>query len=531
MKRIFSALAAFSLILLTATMLAGPADAHVARASSVASCDGSSGQWRMSVTVINDNGYGAATISGTGISSLDGKTLKDGADKTVLVNGLTSNSHTVSGRLTWSRDGYRASFSTTAYEPAGCRVTKVDVPAAPVPTPPSCDAPGQATIPADTASIKWTLTGNVATATTKAGYVFRDGTTVKTFTENVLPQLTGAQCAGPQPPNDVQTRDVVDAPNCTDFTVTTEHKTRTREYVLSGSTWVPGPWSAWTTVSTTVVASTDQQCPPAVVTPAQPTVINDSCDGTPGGVTKGGITLPSNDANIEYTINKSNTVIYAKIVVPHVTFPSGKIDGWHFKSATVAEFYPTLVSLSSSDCLVEAVLTLPSATAGVCDTATGIVSDATLTHPDGSVGVTYSDNGLTSVATLDAGYKFGALTDGWSLNADGTATITLTVNTPTCVKDTPTPPVTTPPSTPTTPVTTPTAPSTTPNTPVTTPSTSKVAVVHHVAKKSDTPVATPKRLASTGFDSGKFGAIGALLLILGSVAMYFGTKRKGARQH
>lgn len=585
-------------LLVTAVQLTGigSAAAHVARASSSASCDGYSGQWRMSVTITNDHGYGRATISGTGIAAFDGHQLNDGASTSNTINGLTDATHTVSGKLTW-RDNYKANFSTTAYRPQGC-VQQIPIPAAPVPTPPTCDAPGAATVPDDTSSIDWTLVGNIATANAKHGYQFSDGTTVKTFVEDVLPQLTGAQCAGDQPKPDVEHRDVADAPNCTDLTVTTEHQSRTREYVLDGSKWVPGPWSDWTTDSTTTAdAPYGGECPFSIETNSEvscgtasislhnhstwiypvsyridggewqygPVVDNrgaapndqtatkvftfdedsgthtieylvnagtesDLYKGLPVGEsttltvesnclpdvvhitdephatpptcdTDGSLVVPANTDAIKWTQDHEGTGPGTYVVSAHTTI--GYTFGGDIGRGPIDFTVTVLAAGTDLDCRTVVELVNPSATAGVCDTKTGVDSAPVVKVGD-TEGVNYDVDGLTVTAHLLDGYKFGELGSGWVLNDDGSAQFVLTVTQPDCEKVVVT---TTPPSKP--------KPSTT----------APVAPKPHV-----TPVAhAPQRLASTGFQAGLFlwVALGLGIAGCGLVAL---AHRSGKRQ-
>jgi hypothetical protein len=71
----------------------------------------------------------------------------------------------------------------------------------------------------------------------------------------------------PQPPDLVQTQDVVDPPVCLPLpgTVTTEHQTRSQPYVWNTVTlrWEPGTPLAWATTSTSVRAATQAECPSA----------------------------------------------------------------------------------------------------------------------------------------------------------------------------------------------------------------------------------------------------------------------------
>lgn len=224
-------------------ILAGGASAHAARASSVPSCDGKSGQWKDKITVQNDTGYGSATISGTGIPALDGSVLHDGASKQVTVNGLTGVSFTVSGKLTWSRDNYSATFSTQAFRPADCSPSTTPGPTVTI----TESVPGPTTTvtaPGPTSTV--TVAGPTVTETAPGSIV--------TSTETVTNTVTSSQ--------NVTVTQKVPGP-----TVTLPAQTVTTTEVVNGKT----------------ITKTVTNCPPGSTSPKPPT----SLAQTGGDVTLG----------------------------------------------------------------------------------------------------------------------------------------------------------------------------------------------------------------------------------------------------
>ncbi|MEO6604196.1 MAG: hypothetical protein ABIN55_01160 [Aeromicrobium sp.] len=91
---------------------------------------------------------------------------------------------------------------------------------------------------------------------------------------------THEQCpTGTQPPNDTELRDVAGSPDCTVFTVTTQHQSRSRTYSFDDAswTWVAGEWSSWATDSSTTEPATLEECPPP--TKPEPIVSDTSIAG------------------------------------------------------------------------------------------------------------------------------------------------------------------------------------------------------------------------------------------------------------
>jgi hypothetical protein len=84
-------------------------------------------------------------------------------------------------------------------------------------------------------------------------------------------QPEGFQC---EPLTETETRDVGPTVDCDTETVTTLHQERTRTQVFVAEPppgeWVWGDWSEWMTVDTTVVPTTEEQCPGEPIDPPNP---------------------------------------------------------------------------------------------------------------------------------------------------------------------------------------------------------------------------------------------------------------------
>lgn len=173
-----------------------------------------------------------------------------------------------------------------------------DATASVTPAPATCNANGSAsfavthaTLTSNGGVLDKTPGAHTATFTADAGHAFSDGSTTLMIDYTVPAMLTGEQCAGPKPADDRETRIITGDPVCSPNgggTVTSYTEQRTRTYVLSGNSWVPGPWSAWTKVpgSDKTVPATAAQCP-TTVTPTAPT-FSDVC----GGIDDDTFTIP-----------------------------------------------------------------------------------------------------------------------------------------------------------------------------------------------------------------------------------------------
>jgi LPXTG-motif cell wall-anchored protein len=75
---------------------------------------------------------------------------------------------------------------------------------------------------------------------------------------------THEQCPiGTPPPNNKELKDVVNTPDCTVSTVTTDHESRMQSFSFDDATWswVAGDWSEWTIDSSSSVPATSVECP------------------------------------------------------------------------------------------------------------------------------------------------------------------------------------------------------------------------------------------------------------------------------
>lgn len=100
------------------------ASAHTPSITNSTSCStAGDGSWNVTFTVHNDpsSSYGVANISGTG-TGLDGKQVATGGgtQSVTLHEPSSAASVSISGTLTWPKDGYHAPFSDSANKPNGC---------------------------------------------------------------------------------------------------------------------------------------------------------------------------------------------------------------------------------------------------------------------------------------------------------------------------------------------------------------------------------------------------------------------------
>lgn len=114
--------------------------------------------------------------------------------------------------------------------------------------------------------------------------ISRTGTTTPCAPPDACPDLPGDQPPGTsctQPGDEMEVRWLHGAPDCTTHTVTSTKQSRSRTYSWNGTSWAPGPWSAWTTVKTTTTPTTPEQCPATQVTAAAPTYSPPDCSSAP----------------------------------------------------------------------------------------------------------------------------------------------------------------------------------------------------------------------------------------------------------
>lgn len=183
--------------------------------------------------------------------------------------------------------------------------------------PPTCVTAGTATYAVAYATLNGplnlTVGSHTATFAATSGHLFADGKSNLTVPYEILPKLTGPQCAGPKPDDERKTRLQTGTPVCLPNgtgTVSswTEEQTRAYVYDAVSGKWIPGEWSDWSPVanSTTTRPATKQECP---ISPTAPTP-NDSC-----GRLFDTYTIP-NTQNVSYRVKIAQigqTEIYAPV--------------------------------------------------------------------------------------------------------------------------------------------------------------------------------------------------------------------------
>ncbi|MDR7085224.1 hypothetical protein J2X11_000063 [Aeromicrobium panaciterrae] len=77
--------------------------------------------------------------------------------------------------------------------------------------------------------------------------------------------VTVEECdAPPEPASLAEVRDVVNTPNCENFTTTTDHQSREGIFAFTEATWAWAQtgWTPWVTTSSDVADATQEECPP-----------------------------------------------------------------------------------------------------------------------------------------------------------------------------------------------------------------------------------------------------------------------------
>jgi hypothetical protein len=411
--------------------------------------------------------------------------------------------------------------------PVNACVQLIGLPAAPVPNAPSCTQPGLLVVPAPGNHITWTqVNASTVKASADQGYRFTDGSSSKTFTENVLPQLTGDICATKEiPVQPTITQIACTGPGTHDsgsFTAPADtaeiHYTVNGKVVtalaqsgfkfvssqLNGYTWVDSHTATFT-VSYNAAPNCTQD-----ITPVAPSVTQATCDHSTG-VDSGFTVTPATTKGVTYTVSDDQLTVTATFGRGYrfgKPLPAGWVSGPnHTATFTVTQSDPM--------CLINTAPVNPTVTHGVCDTTTGQDSDYTVKLPESSDAVTYSNDDLVVTATLGDGYQWGDLPDGWTLNEDGTAQFTLTVTQPDCAK------VVVPTNT----------PSVTPSTPSPSTSASSTSLAVAAAQATTANGQAAKGLSNTGAGNiGKGIVLGSVLLIAGLGFVLFG-RRRMARGH
>lgn len=188
-------------------VVAPNSDAHDAPPQGNAVCQttGVNATWKVdngSATTENTGGVDVVvTITSTAgvVAQSNGAVKGDGKVITFTVTDISVDvsSVTVNAKTTWSKNG-EDNHHVVINNPANNCVGVVDIPAAPVPNPPTCLAPGSVVIPTNVLPLKWTAGPGVNDVSVHiaggSNVTFPDGSTHQSFTEDVLPQKTGKEC-------------------------------------------------------------------------------------------------------------------------------------------------------------------------------------------------------------------------------------------------------------------------------------------------------------------------------------------------
>lgn len=240
----------------------------------------------------------------TGVCGLNNDTITVGIATNQYYAGVISQVFTSGvAKVTYTAKpgfvfpGNTATYVETVAEANTANCIVKDASASVTVTDPTCVANGIASIDTiKTAHASLTSNGGIlsqtvgmhqAIFTADAGHAFANGDTTLVVTYTIARQLTGRQCAGPQPKDDHETRVVSDEPDCLPGgggTVTSWTEGRSRSYYFSDKTnsWVAGSWSNWAKVphSETTRPATNTECP-------KPVQVQPDCDSL------GSLTLPA----------------------------------------------------------------------------------------------------------------------------------------------------------------------------------------------------------------------------------------------
>ncbi len=363
----------------------------------------------------------------------------DGTTKTGDVTGLSLGvAHTVVASSTTLNLTDPKSWSFTFVKTtADCR-TRIDIPAEPKPTAPTCSTNGSLTLVngdhytwADSKQPSDPGTHHV-TATAADGFVFTNGKTTVSYDVEVLgatndcavelvaPTVVQPQCTGPGTsssgsitPN--TSAHVTYVLNGTVVTATTQ-----APYKFSATTgWVIAGNGLTATYTVTLVPAGDCL---TVVVPVVPDVTQPKCDG-PGTHTDLVIT-PADTVGITYSVN--GNVVTA---TPKTGYKLGSLTGgWVAGPNGTATFTVTVVD--PGPCLVTVVPVAPTVEPSIC-TGPGTASDPVIT-PVPTAHITYTVKGNVVTATPDQGYALGA-SQGWTIDPEtGVGTYTVDLVIPDC---------------------------------------------------------------------------------------------------
>jgi hypothetical protein len=392
---------------------------------------------------IGGTNYDTGMPKNTYSYSLDGATAVTGTFGATFTKSGTfpanTGNHTLVGYV-YQNGNPNAQYSKTYdLETTGC-ATYLPIPAAPVPTPPTCTTAGTATIPNDTATVNWSLSGNVATATAKGALKFVGNVNKVTFTETVLPKLdansdgcaTHVTAVAPVFTNgDCDTApSLTGASAGTGYIVAVTGSAGFGHHVVVTFTALPNYRLDGKTVYTFDYAA-QPDCR-TMVSPVNPTVTQATCDRSTGTDSGFAIT-PGTTESIAYSVD--GLVVTATAADGHKL---GNLpNGWTMAagSDTVATF---TVLRQDPICPIDVSPVNPTVTQATCDRSTGTDSGFAVTPGITEfIDYTVSNNGLVVTATATDDHHLGNLPGGWTM-ADGSntvATFPVTESDPSCPID------------------------------------------------------------------------------------------------
>ncbi|MDQ0279323.1 hypothetical protein QO003_003626 [Arthrobacter silviterrae] len=405
----------------------------------------------------------------TGIDYVVTGTIAQGQTVTVTATPKPGYKLTTAPGWTPQTDGAASYTFTVEFTTPDCIVGASPLP--PTVTQAVCTGPGTASTP----TIEWTAvkgisysnTGVVAagntvtvTATPAFGYKLNasDGWTLNndgtaTFTVSLAaapdcivlatpgtPTVTQAVCTGPG----TSTTPTLGVPTNTDAITYSANGTAAQgATVLITATPTFGhsitPGNGWLlnkdgTATFTAIFGTPDCIVPA--TPGTPTVTQAQCTG-PGTATTPTLGLPANTAAITYSADGAAAQGATVHVTATPTFGHSITagNGWMLNEDGTATF---TVNFNTLDCIEGATPAPPVITQAVC-AGPGVTTPASLTYAETN-GIMYSQNVATAAgatvvvtATPTFGHKLNSA-NGWTMQADGTATFVVTFDAaPDCI--------------------------------------------------------------------------------------------------
>ena len=415
----------------------------------------SGAQWKLSFAT-SAGELAATTSTGTGDTA-------DGPTFAVTDIPSTVATITVTSTLVW---GTRPAYSdgttnqtVTISRPAGGCIETITVPGAPSVTAPTCSAVGTLVVPADTASVVWTVlptyhsgdTGNfVLTATAQNGSVFTGGSSTQTYPVTVAGKLTGSSCDTMIAP----VRPTLTASECTGpgthssatlvIPSTTGVIYKINGVDVSGQTISETPGTAVDVIATpatgyrfhgaqsvteSVSFAHAGECNVAA-TPVVPSISQSDCTG-PGTNTIATLVIPTT-RGVVYKVNGnvvSGTITEAAGTT--VTVHASPASGYKFAENATSSWTKTFTD--EGNCLVVVPVAKPGFADSTC--TAGVIHTASYTIPS-TKNVSYNVNGSTVGAgtyVVNAGTKItvtASAAAGYSMS--GPSSWTHTFATPVC---------------------------------------------------------------------------------------------------